>query len=124
MNESTRITSNHILWLVLPLFTWAAHFLASYITIAIWCAKSSSSDAMPARLAVGGFTVLALVLIGSFGVRCWRQHRRGNHSPPHDDNSPQDHSRFIGYAGFLLALLSAVATLFTALVVVFVGSCH
>jgi hypothetical protein len=121
---STKPTNRrHILWLVLSPTIWAAHFLASYLTIAIWCAKSTSNDAMRARLSVGVYTVIALLLVAAAGIRSWRQHRHDNAGLPHDKNSPEDQQGFIGYAGLLLAVLSAVATVFTALVVVFVGSC-
>ncbi|WP_372724532.1 transmembrane prediction [Novipirellula sp.] len=115
---------NHILWLVVPPGVWAVHFLASYLTIAIWCAKfaDESADATPVRIAVAIYTVLALAIIVGMGFLSYRQHRTGG-TAPHDEDTPGDHIRFTGQATFLLSLLSGVATFFTSLVVVFVGSC-
>jgi hypothetical protein len=105
---------------------WAAHFLASYVTAAIWCAKFTDVDGSldNARLAIGGYTVLALAGIG---VTAWigqRRHRHAGGDPPHDADSPQDRHRFLGFATLLLSALSAVATIFQALPALFFGSCR
>ncbi len=123
-NEPTPVRRNHILWLVVPPGVWAVHFLASYMTIAIWCAKfaDDSADATPVRIAIAVYTVLALAIIVGIGFLSYRQHRNGGNAP-HDEDTPEDHIRFTGQATFLLSLLSGVATIFTSLVVVFVGSC-
>ncbi|WP_442506049.1 transmembrane prediction [Novipirellula sp. SH528] len=115
---------NHILWLVVPPSVWAIHFLASYMTIAIWCAKfaDESGDATPVRIAIAAYTVVSLAIIVVMAGLSYRQHRKGGNAP-HDDDTYGDHVRFTGQATFLLSLLSGVATIFTALVVVFVGSC-
>lgn len=114
---------NHLLWLISPPLVWAAHFLASYLTIAIFCAKSADGNATAIRIAVATYTIVALMLIGIVGVHSFRQHRFGNQSLPHDDDTASDQLRFVGYSTLLLAVLSAVATLFTTLVVVFIGNC-
>lgn len=117
--------TRHLGWLLVPPSVWAIHFLASYLTIAIWCVKLSATtvDTTPARVAVGIYTAIALLLIGWVGSRSYNQHRRGDRSLPHDDDTPGDQRRFVGYATFLLAALSATAVVFTTLVVVFVRSC-
>jgi len=107
-------------------FIWVVHFLASYLTNAIWCAKYAGSDraAGEVRLAIMCYTAIALPGICCVGWRAFRRHRRGAAELPHDFASGGDRSRFLGFSTFLLACLSGVATIFTALVAVFVGSCH
>jgi hypothetical protein len=59
--------------------------------------------------------------VGWIGVR---KHRAGAGAPPHDDDTPEDRSRFIGLATLLLAGLSAIATMYSALVAVFLETCQ
>ncbi|MGE3538731.1 MAG: hypothetical protein AB7N91_15035 [Candidatus Tectimicrobiota bacterium] len=105
---------------------WGAHFMLSYITAAIWCARLAGPGATleSVRLAILLYTVLALSGIGSIGWLALRRHRYGTATPPHDDDTPEDRHRFLGFAALLLSALSAVATLYAALVVVFIRSCH
>lgn len=113
----------HLIWLLLPPTIWAVHFLASYITIAVGCAKADVGTALQIRWAVGGYTLVALLAIASIGFHSYRQHRHDGAPLPHDGATREDQLRFIGFATLLLAALSVVATVFTALVVVFIGSC-
>ena len=104
---------------------WAVHFLASYVTAAIWCAKfaGEAGSLAPARFAIAVYTVGALLGIGWTG---WLGYRRGGlrqDTMPHDDPSPVDRYRFFGSATLLLSLLSGVATLFVAAVILFVETC-
>lgn len=105
---------------------WAVHFLLSYGTAAVWCAKVSRAGGPlgGARVAIAVYTVVALAAIAAVGVRGLRHHRRGGGQVPHDDDTPEDRHRFLGYATALLAGLSAVATIYTALAAVFIGSCR
>ena len=110
------------LWLLIVSPTiWALHFLASYITAAIWCAKFASryGSLEPVRWAIGVYTVVALTGIGLNGWGGYRRHRYGGETVPHEADTPEDRHRFMGFATTLLAALSAVATVFAALVVVF-----
>ncbi len=104
---------------------WVVHFLASYLTNAIYCAKfaGDSGDASAVRLAIFLFTVVALPLVGVLGWISYRKHRYQDADLPHDADSPEDRFRFLGFAGFLLSLLSFVAIIFTALAAVFIGTC-
>lgn len=105
---------------------WAAHFLLSYATAAVWCAKVARGGGTlaGARLAIAGYTVVALAAIAVAGWRGLRRHRRPGGATPHDDDTPEDRQRFLGFAAALLAGLSAVATIFTALAAAFFGSCR
>jgi hypothetical protein len=104
---------------------WAAHFLASYATVAVWCAKVAGRGAPLglARPLILGYTAAALVLIAASARRGWRAHRHGSGEPPHDEDTPEDRHRFLGFATMLLSGLSAIAVVYAALVVVLTESC-
>lgn len=102
---------------------WAGHFLLSYITAAIWCAKVATPLG-PIRTAIAAYTVVALVGIGMITWWGLRQHRYGGTSLPHHFDFPEDRHRFMGFATLLLSGLSAVATIFVALTVLFIKTCH
>jgi hypothetical protein len=115
------------LWLIAVSPTiWAAHFLLSYITAAIWCAKYSPRDGTlgPVRWAILGYTVGALIGITLNGLNGLQRHRRGTESPPHDFDTAGDRHGFLGYATVLLSVLSAVAVVFAASVIIFFQDCR
>jgi hypothetical protein len=105
---------------------WAAHFLACYLTGAIWCAKHAGPDAGlgGVRAAVAVYTVVALAGIGWAAWSGWRRHEHGIATVPHDFDTPEDRHRFLGFATLLLAGVSAVATVYVALAAVFIRTCH
>ncbi len=117
--------SNQSLWFVVaaPL-VWAAHFLASYFTAAVWCARYAGPDASlgSARVAIGIYTAVALGAIGVVATLAWRRYRHGDEAL--DADSAEGRHRFVGSSTLLLAALSALATVYSALAAVFVGSCH
>lgn len=104
---------------------WAVHFLLSYWTASVWCAKISGRDnPIPgALLAIVVYTVIALAGILFVGWLGYRRHSLGNADLPHDDDTPEDRTRFLGFATLLLAGLSGVATAFSAFVLFFFRSC-
>jgi hypothetical protein len=114
------------LWLLAASPTiWAVHFLASYLTGALWCAKfverAGSLGGVP--LVVGVYTAVALAAIGIVARIAFGRHRFGTGERPHDDDTPQDRHRFLGFAGLLLSGLSAVAVVYVALAASFFRSC-
>jgi hypothetical protein len=116
------------LWLLIvsPMI-WAAHFMVSYITAAVWCAKfADHRDASlgPVPWAIAAYTLLALIGIGLNGRSGLRRHNFGSESLPHDFDAPESRHRFLGFATALLAGLSAIATVFAALVVIFFHDCR
>jgi hypothetical protein len=125
---STMVDEEHAnLWtLAFPPLIWAAHFLLSYCTAAIWCAKyAGASNALgTARLAVFIYTALALVALLLSGLAGYRKQRLGRVRAPHDRDTAEDRYRFLGYAAMLLSGLSAIAVCYAALVVVFIRSCE
>ncbi len=105
---------------------WAAHLLLSYGTASIWCAKvvGAGGSLQSVRVAIAVYTALALAGIGIIGWGGYRRHSFGSADLPHDDDTPEDRHRFLGFSTFLLSGLSAVAVVYAALVAVFIRSCH
>jgi hypothetical protein len=88
---------NQSLWLLTAApVIWAAHFLLSYSTASLWCAKlAGSSGALTSvRMATGVYTVLALAGIGISGRVGYRRHSLGRAGLPHDEDTPEDRHRF------------------------------
>jgi hypothetical protein len=103
---------------------WAAHFLVSYATSAIWCAKLGADRSFHgAQLAIAGYTVASLIAIGLIGTRAWRQYRSVRSAAEDRDSSEARH-RFIVFVTLLLAGLGLIAILYGALAIVLVGSCR
>jgi hypothetical protein len=117
---------NESLWLLLasPMI-WAAHFLLCYGTAAVWCAKVAGYGGPLAttRVAIAVYTALALAAIAVIGWVGYRRHSFGSSDLPHDDDSPEDRHRFMGFATLLLACLSGVAVIYASLVAVFIDTC-
>ena len=115
------------LWLLTASPTiWAAHFLLSYSTTAIWCAKwgGSGSSLTSVRVAIAIYTLVALLAIGVIGRMGFKRHTHGEPELSQDSDTPEDRHRFLGFATFLLSTLSAVAVLFAGSVAIFFGTCH
>ena len=120
------------LWLLTIAPTiWAVHFLLTYITAAIWCAKvvPPRGSLGGARLAIAAYTLVALLGIGVMGWLGYRRQTLGRQlglgeDTPHDTDTIADRHRFLGFATLLLAALSAVATVFVAMVALFVETCE
>lgn len=126
--ESTSETAERVrdLWMIAVSPTiWAVHFLASYWTAAVWCAKAEPGAALAGvRLAVATFTVLALAGILYTAWDGLRRHQYGSATVPHDFDTADDRHRFLGFATVLLSGLSAVGVLYVALPALFFASCH
>lgn len=105
---------------------WATHFLLSYISAAVWCAKvvGRAGALGEIRLAIAVYTLLALVGIVMVGWHGFRSHRFGSAVGAHDFDTPESRHRFLGFATLLLSALSAVATLYVATAAVFIGFCY
>ncbi len=70
--------SRESIWLlaIAPL-VWAAHFMACYLTNAIWCAKfaTASDPTSTVRWAIALYTLIALPLIAIVGWYGYRRER-------------------------------------------------
>jgi hypothetical protein len=104
---------------------WAVHFLACYVTASIWCAKLVDPDGSlaPVRLAILGYTIGALALLGVLAWRAHRRHAFGVEPRTHEHDTAADRHRFLGYATLLLVGLCALAIVYAALVAVVMETC-
>ena len=121
---AARVSSS--LWaLIAPPTVWAAHFLFSYVYAAIHCAKAGRLDGLgDVRIAIGLATVAALVVVLACAYVAWAQSRVEGDPPPHQESTDEDRKRFLAVATLLLAGLSFVAIVFTALPAFVLGDCR
>ena len=107
---------------------WAVHFLLCYGSAAVWCARAGQASVSIGgiRTAIAVYTAVALVGIVLSGFGGYRRHGHGHglETTGHDFDSPEGRHRFLGFATLLLAALSGVATIFTALPAVFIETCR
>ena len=105
---------------------WAAHFVLSYATAAIWCAKvvGAGGSLTTVRVAIAVYTLLALAGLAIVSRMGYLKYRFGEGRVPHDADTPEDRHRFLGFSTLLLSSLSAVAVLYGALVALFFVMCH
>lgn len=116
--------SHRLWWIVIAPTLWAIHFLACYLTAAIWCEKAITSETSgPPMLWIAGYSIVALAGIVWVGVLSFRNFRSGSPPLPYDFDDPSDRTHFLGFTAFLLSLLSGIATLFTVLVFLLVRTC-
>jgi hypothetical protein len=129
MSDALSERRDGLLWVAASPTIWAGHFLLSYATAAVWCAKYAGPEASlsGARMAIAVYTGAALVGVGSVAWRGLRQYRRAAREAGEDSesvDSPAARHRFLGFTLLTLSGLSALAILFEALAAVFMGSCH
>ena len=105
---------------------WAIHFVGCYAAVAVYCAKAATLDFSfeTVRLALGGFTLLALVVIVLSAYLAWRQWGFGVHDPPHDEPTRKGRTLFQGYATLLLSGLSFIAVIYAAIPLIFIAECQ
>jgi hypothetical protein len=116
----------HLLMLAAAPAIWILHFLLSYVTVAIWCARIAGPGGPlgGARTAIAWYTIFALAGIALVGWSGYTRHRHGTETQPHDSDMPEARHRFLGFATLLLAGLSAVATVYVAMSAMFFQTCH
>ena len=104
---------------------WLAHFLACYLTVAVWCAKVAQPSSLGSvRWAVAAYTALALPGIALTGWLGYRRYRLGAGARLRHRDTPADRQRFLGFASLLLSGLSVVAVLYVALPALFIEDCR
>lgn len=126
MEHDVSESSERLFRLAVGPLIWSMHFLLSYVTAAVWCAKVAgrTGGLGGARVAIAVYTVVALTGIAITGWRGWRRHSYGSATVPHDFDTPEDRHRALGFATVLLCGLSAVATVYVALAAVFIATCQ
>ena len=105
---------------------WSAHFVASYAATAVYCAKlfPTAAGLDPLRWGIAVATLLALGGIAWAGWRSWRQWREHNEDWEDSDGSDEDRGQFLGHAAFLLAIISFIGVIYTALPALLSASCR
>jgi hypothetical protein len=105
---------------------WLLHFLLSYITGAIWCAKLTGADSSlgAARAVIAAYTAAALAGLAVVGWRGLRRWRRAGVTTSRELDAPEDRDRFLARTSLLLTGLAALAVVYAALVAVFIRSCR
>jgi hypothetical protein len=117
------------LGLLAPLSIWALHFLATYVTAAIHCAKAGDPGAAsnPVRSIVLVLTIAALValaLVLYFGYRRLWPGRRVSGSPARGDRIEANSSQFFRTLLLWTSVLSTVAIACVASVTFVFGDCR
>ncbi|SLN12662.1 hypothetical protein ROJ8625_00341 [Roseivivax jejudonensis] len=101
---------------------WALHFCLCYGWTASVCARTD--DVTAARVGIALVSAAALVAIAVIGWRAWRQwDYLDDFDYEHDRPTVEDRREFLGHAGWLLALVSGIGTLFVASPALFIESC-
>jgi hypothetical protein len=113
-------------WLTLSPAIWVAHLLASYITVTLWCTKhvGRNGSLNGARIAVLVYTIVAFVAVCVTAYVAYRRHRFGPAAIPHDSDTQDARHSFLGFATFLLSLLSAVGIAYVSLPIAFIRTCR
>jgi hypothetical protein len=125
MNEYTE-KQDSLWWVAAPPSIWATHFLTSYASAAVWCAKYAGAGASlsVARLLIAAYTALALAVLGALAWRGLRNYRAPAPPPRTDSDTSAARHRFVGFTLLSLSGLSALSVVYEALAAVFIGSCH
>jgi len=106
---------------------WAVHFLASYVTVAVFCEKAGRAAALaPAEVAVIAYTAAALAGIGWSTWGLWRVRGRSltDDDFEYEHNTPEERHRFLSHVALMLCLLSAVAVIYVAIPMLYLSSCR
>ena len=114
------------LWaLIAPPAIWALHFLFCYVYGAVHCAKGGPSQPLDdVRIAVALATLLSLGLVAAIFAIALAQTRLEGDPAPYDDSTREDRRRFVATAKLLLAGLSFVAIVYTAIPAFFFANCR
>jgi hypothetical protein len=115
----------YLVLLAIPPVIWMTHFLLTYVTAAVWCARFAGYGGSLGRahVAIAIYSVVALAGLGATAWSGFTRHRYGTETPPHDSDTPEDRHRFLGLATMLLAGLSGIATIFVWLSTGFFTRC-
>jgi archaellum biogenesis protein FlaJ (TadC family) len=106
---------------------WAVHFLASYVTVAVYCEKVGRDAALdPALVAVVAYTLVALAGIGWSTRTLWRVRGRSltDDDLEYEHNTPEERHRFLSHVALMLCVLSAVAVIYVTIPMLYLSTCR
>ncbi len=122
--DAPRIIDQGSIWIMVAAPTlWAAHFVASYVLAAVWCAKIGPSLTQP-RWIIAAMGALCAGVIVWLGVRAVR--RYGGVFVIFEEiteSSERGRDKFIGHVSLLLCILSVLAIVFTVIPGFVFGTC-
>jgi hypothetical protein len=125
MTEDLHERHTSLWWVAGAPAIWAVHFLASYGTAAVWCAKRGSDSPLSlARIAIAFYTLAALAALAVVAQRGLGRYRAAPPEHPGDADTREARSHFLGFTLLSLAGLSALAVIYEALAAVIIGSCR
>lgn len=106
---------------------WALHFLACYVSAAIFCEKlGRDTPLVDIRLLVIVVTVLALGGIFWSTLGLWRVHERSltDNDFEYEHNTPEERHRFLSHVALMLSVLSAVAVVYVTIPMLYLETCR
>ncbi|WAP66971.1 hypothetical protein [Jiella pelagia] len=115
------------LWTLITAPTiWGVHFLLCYGSVAYGCAPNENifQTISGFRIFVGGLTAVALAAIGFVFMRALGEWRRNGGRIPHEEDSIEVRERFLEFSTVLLAGLSFIAVIYTALPAAMMVDCR
>ncbi|MGK7755706.1 MULTISPECIES: hypothetical protein [unclassified Roseovarius] len=122
MTEETPFRHESIWHMIAAPTVWTLHFAIIYAITAVECSKIGTPDL--ARLSILGLTVLALALICWIAWRAWVQwDYLDDQDYVHDKPTVEARREFLGHAGFLLSIASAIGVIFVAMPALFIETC-
>lgn len=125
LHQRARWLESNLWALIVPPAIWALHFLFCYVYAAIRCAKGGPLQTLDdVRIAIAAATAVALLIVAAAAYVAGAQMGIEGDPPPHDESTAADRHRFLATAKLLLATLSFVAIVFTAIPVFIFPDCQ
>jgi hypothetical protein len=125
MSDSLHERNDSLWWVGAAPAIWGGHFLLSYGTAAVWCAKQGHDAPLAsARVAIVVYTGVALAAVLVVALRGVRAYRATRPRPRTGSDTREARHQFLGFTLLSLSGLSALALVYEALAVAFIGSCQ
>ena len=122
MTEETPFRHESIWHMVAAPTVWTLHFAIIYAITAVECSKIGTPEV--ARLSILVLTVAALAVIGVIAWKAWVQwDYPDDQDYVHDKPTVEDRREFLGHAGWLLAIVSAIGVIFVGMPALFIETC-
>lgn len=124
----TGLQRHRLFAMVSPLLVWALHFVLVYSLVGLRCgappAWLARLDAQALAWWLAAATLLALLAIAAIARHGWRSRDTGHGAAAAPARPSRERERFVGTVMLLLALLAAIAVLFTTLPMLMLEPCR
>lgn len=98
-------------------FVWLAHFLASYVTVAVWCGRFTPDGLLGSVR--WGLAVLTLIAVAGELIIAWRGFKAYRYGVVIDtvdhETVSEERRRLLAFVTWVLAGMSLTATVYVAL---------